>query len=124
MLFSRPRAPIEELVSAPATPMPAVRTNLRRVSMRLLLIRPYRLPAVVVAGRSTLRNTADGLLHLVHRPDRDARVGLLERREVAPDHDPLLGAGVAEVRGRPADVDEEEVALRVGRLAAQVARAP
>ena len=53
--------------------------------------------AVVVTGLSTLRNTVRRLLHLVHRADRDARVRLLERREVAADHDPLLGAGVAEL---------------------------
>src|SRR5262245_936777 len=37
----------------------------------------------------------DGLLHLVHRPERDAAVGLLERREVARDLDVLLQAGLA-----------------------------
>ena len=44
-----------------------------------------------------------GLLHLFHRADRDARVGLFERREGAAHQDPLLRAGVAELLGGAPD---------------------
>src|SRR5688500_2454575 len=53
----------------------------------------------------------DGGLHLRHRAERDPAVGLLEGREVARHDDVLLAAGVAELAGGPADVDEHEVRL-------------
>ena len=96
--------------------MPTVWTNVRRVSMAYL---PPFSPAVVVAGRSTLRNTSVAFFISSIVPIEMRAVGLLERREVAADHHARLGAGVAELLRGPADVHEDEVALRVGRLAAR-----
>src|SRR5215471_2683707 len=62
----------------------------------------------------------DRLLHLVHRPVRDAAVRLLERREVARDEHAPGAARVAELLRGTSDVDEHEVGLRVGRLHAAI----
>src|SRR5207245_10673015 len=63
-----------------------------------------------------------GILHLLHRAERDARPLLLERGEVAADHYALRGAALAERRRRHrlADLAEDEVGLRVGRGVAHV----
>src|SRR5262245_6754236 len=56
--------------------------------------------------------------HVFHAAERDARVGLLHRREVASHGDALGRAPVTELHRGPADVDEDEVGLRLGRLEA------
>src|SRR5688572_11898085 len=96
--------------------MPTLRTKLRRVSAMMLL----PLPA---GGGDRPQRRAEHVrrpAHLLHRPERYPRVRGFERREVAADHHAFLRAGVAERPGRTADVDEEEVPLRVGALAPEL----
>src|SRR6185436_7852136 len=68
--------------------------------------------------RERARERLGRRLHLFERADRDAHVALLVRREVARDQHAFLAAGVAELARRALHVDEDEVALRVGRLEA------
>src|SRR5205809_88306 len=95
-LFSRPRPQTPPVRAAPA-PIPTVWTKLRRVSAMAPLLLPRR------GCRRRLEHAAEhlgGLLHLLHRAERDARPLLFERREVAADHHALRGAALAEGRGR------------------------
>src|SRR5439155_6706348 len=101
----------------PAAPIPIVWTNARRVSAMTLLL------LLLFTGRrgrgaEHVAEYVGRLLHFVHRADRDPRVGLLEGREVAADQHVRLRARLAEILRRAVHVDEDEVALRLGRLAA------
>src|SRR5262245_28466601 len=60
------------------------------------------------------------LLHLVHRPERDATVRLLERREIATDADLERGARLAELARRALQVDEDAVGVTIGSLEPQI----
>src|SRR4051812_44931077 len=92
---------------------------LRSTVVALVVTRP-RLRCRCRLLREHFPEDLNRLGHLFHCAERDAGVGLLERREVARDDDALGAAGIAErPRGR-ADVDEHEVGLRVGRLHAAV----
>ena len=62
----------------------------------------------------------DRLLHLFHRPERDAGVGLLHRREVAPDTHTERQTRVTELARRPPKVDEDMVGVRIGGLVPQL----
>ena len=86
---------------------------------------PWRyLPAVVVTGRSTLRKTAVAFFISSMVPSEMRACVFSSGGNVAADHDPLRGAGVAEGVGWPADVHEEEVALRVAATCSRDRRAP
>src|SRR6185503_11732809 len=64
-------------------------------------------------GADHLAEDEAGLLHLFDRADRDARMGLLQRRELAADQDAALRAGFLELGGRAARLHEDEVGLRI-----------
>src|SRR5436309_2785840 len=123
---------------SPAPPTPRVCTNARRETDMV----PPQSKSVAVSGWSgrgfrnlteadlrsrtggrwrTAQHTAehlDGFLHLRHRADGDAGMGLFHRREIAPDKDAKLLALLSESLRRSADVDEDEVRLRIRRLVA------
>src|SRR5688572_9955501 len=79
---------------------------------------PARLGRGACLDAEHLSEDLHRLLHLVERADRDAGMCLLERRKVTADADVFLRAAFPELARRPADVHEDEVALRVGRLEA------
>src|SRR6267378_4638125 len=51
------------------------------------------------------------LLHFVHRPERDAAVCLLERREIAADAHLQRGTRLTELARGPLQVDEDAVCV-------------
>src|SRR5262245_29026875 len=113
---SRPR----EVIHSPVAPTPSVWTNERResdmveTSFTLDIASP---PFLAGRGRGRAEHAlehADGLLHLGHRADGDAGVGLLVRREIASHEHSGPAAGIPESGGGSPDVHEDEVGLRVG----------
>src|SRR5262245_21993897 len=56
------------------------------------------------------------LLHFVHGPERDAAVGLFERREIAADAHLERGARFTELARGPLQVDEHAVGVAVRSL--------